>query len=144
MNRFVVVTSILILVLPAAGGCRNGGKARPTGDSAAETPRVHVEQPKRESLSFAITRPGYLQAYEQTPLHPKVEGYVGKTRQVKDKHGKVVDRDIADIGDRVKEGEVLAEILVPELVEEYAQEVAQVKQAEVGVSQADDRLIAQV
>src|SRR6185369_11354458 len=82
-----------------------------------------------------------IEPFEQTPLFSKVEGYVGKTRGVTGKDGAVNQKAIADIGDRVKEGEVLAEILVPELVEEYAQEKALHKQAQAGVEQASKSVL---
>jgi RND family efflux transporter MFP subunit len=44
--------------------------------------------------------------------------------------------EIADIGEHVKEGEVLAEVVVPELVEEYLEDLALLKQARAGVEQA--------
>src|SRR5437588_3587379 len=70
----IIVISALMLLNCA--GCRNGNKGKPGGE--VETPRVHVVKPAVKTLTFAINRPGHIDAFEQTPLFSKVEGYVGK------------------------------------------------------------------
>jgi RND family efflux transporter MFP subunit len=137
VNRTLGSVGVVVLgLLVSSGGCRNGAKSPKGGDGTADIPRVQVKKPERKKVTLSVTRPGHLEAFEQTPIHPKVEGYVGDTRTVVGKDGKESKQPIADIGDRVKKGEVLAEILVPELVEEYQQELGLVQEAEAGVVQA--------
>jgi RND family efflux transporter MFP subunit len=60
--------------------------------------------------------PGQIEAAETTPLHAKLAGYV--------------ERVAVDIGDKVKKGQVLAELRVPEVVAALKEKQATVKQAE--------------
>jgi multidrug efflux pump subunit AcrA (membrane-fusion protein) len=69
----------------------------------------------------AINFRGQVQAFEQVDLHARVSGFVEKIS--------------VDIGDRVKKGQVLAELAVPELDAELRQREAQVLQAKAGINQ---------
>jgi RND family efflux transporter MFP subunit len=130
----------IVAVLLMVTGCRDSGRTK--GHAAnADIARVVAHAPQRKTLSLTITRPGYLKAFEKTPLHAKLEGYVGKTRKVKDKNGDQSLKELADIGETVKEGDVLAEILIPELFEEFNQEKALLTQAEAGVEQAEKSVL---
>jgi multidrug resistance efflux pump/beta-lactamase regulating signal transducer with metallopeptidase domain len=71
----------------------------------------------QSALSFR----GQVQAFEQVDLHARVSGFVEKVS--------------VDIGDRVKKGQVLAELAVPELDAELRQREAQVLQAKAGINQ---------
>src|SRR4051794_15150009 len=69
--------------------------ATPTSAEPAAVTTVH---PEYGTLRHAVEQPGQVQGFEQTPLYAKVSGYVRKLN--------------ADIGDRVKAGQVLAELSV--------------------------------
>src|SRR5205814_464246 len=62
------------------------------------------------------------QALQETVLYPRASGYVKAWK--------------ADIGDKVKKGQLLAEIETPELDQELMQAQAQVRQTEAQLSQA--------
>ena len=64
---------------------------------------------------------GQVQAFEQVDLHARVSGFVEKIS--------------VDIGDRVKKGQALAELAVPELDAELRQREAQILQAKAGINQ---------
>jgi RND family efflux transporter MFP subunit len=83
---------------------------------------VKTVRPLRESLKREITQPAQVLPYEQTDIFAKVSGYL---RNIE-----------VDIGDRVKEGQTLAELSVPELEQERAQKEALVVQAQAEVRQA--------
>jgi len=72
----------------------------------------------RGSLANSLTVAGQFQPYQEVDLHAKVSGYI---RWIK-----------VDIGDRVRQGQVLAELEVPEL-----QDQLQGAQAEVRHSQSE-------
>jgi multidrug efflux pump subunit AcrA (membrane-fusion protein) len=116
----------LLLLLPA--GCKPQATATPpsgegkTQDQVAAPPAVTLVKPVRKTLTHRIDQPGEIQAFEQTPMYAKISGYVAKVNK--------------DIGDRVVEGEVLAELSVPELDEELSQKEALVVQARARVEQA--------
>lgn len=94
-------------------------------ESSAEAgalPRVEVIQPKVLSSDRAMVLPGTAQPLEDTVLYPRVAGYVKKWN--------------VDLGDDVKEGDVLMEIDTPELDAQLEQGRAQLAEAEASVIRA--------
>ena len=89
---------------------------------ADEVPAVSTVHPERHTLERSIEQPGQIEGYEQSPLYPKIAGYVARLN--------------VDIGDRVTKGQVLAELSVPEVVEEHRQKQATVAQTRARVVQA--------
>lgn len=87
-----------------------------------------VVKPERRTLRRFIEQPGTVHAYEEAPLFVKLAGYVSKVN--------------ADIGDEVKVDDVLAELAVPELVEEAEQKKAFAEQTAAEVEQARKALAA--
>ncbi|WP_437612387.1 efflux RND transporter periplasmic adaptor subunit [Sorangium sp. So ce834] len=85
-------------------------------------PRVVVVSPQPVSSDRALVLPGSIQPLEETVVYPRVSGYVRKWS--------------VDIGDKVEEGQILAEIDTPELDQELAQARAQLVQANAGLVQA--------
>jgi RND family efflux transporter MFP subunit len=110
---------LLALCLVGAAGCRH--RESPTS-SGAEIPAVAVVTPTWQPLKRTILQPGYAKPYEQTPIFSRVAGYV--------------DSVPVDIGDQVKEGQLLALVRVPELEKELNAKVARVGQAEAQVQQS--------
>lgn len=89
----------------------------------ASAPRVEVVSPKVLNSDRAIVLSGSVRALEETTIYPRANGYIGKW--------------LVDIGDKVKEGQPMAEIETPELDQELDQARAQLAQAVAGVTQAD-------
>ena len=85
--------------------------------SPAPPVAVQVIQPERGPITRYITLPGEVKPYQQATLYAKVAGYL-KTITV-------------DKGDSVKEGALLAEIEVPELIAERAKYRAEVEVADI-------------
>ena len=99
-------------------------EAEPTAgrdDSGTDAVAVEVVKPQPGGITRTSTQPGSVHAYEYAALYAKVSGYL-KTLNV-------------DIGDRVKEGQELAVIDDPELVEEEKHAEALLKQAKAAVKQ---------
>lgn len=84
---------------------------------------VHVDVIKAKSLDSdrALELPGVVKPLEETKIFPRTSGYVRKWN--------------VDIGDKVKEGQQLAEIDTPELDAQIAQARAQLAQAQAAVKQ---------
>lgn len=102
-------------------GCGQGHSApSPAGPAAVA---VSVARPTQKTIRYTVEQPGRIQAFEQTPIYARITGYV-RTVNV-------------EIGDRVKRGALLAELDVPDLVEEHARKAALVEQAKIGVLQAE-------
>ena len=100
-------------------GCQRSASGREP-DKAAPAPgpaSVQVVRPHRGEIRRGITLPAELKAYQQATLYAKVAGYL-KTIPV-------------DKGDSVKEGALLAEIEVPELLADRARCKAEVAVAEI-------------
>ena len=89
---------------------------------ADATPSVDVVKPKRLQSDKPISLPASLQPLAETILYPRANGYVQKFS--------------ADIGERVKENQLLAQIETPELDSQLDQARAALLKAEAAVGQA--------
>jgi RND family efflux transporter MFP subunit len=115
------------LMLMTTVGCSRPSTASPPGPTAAAGPAaptpVTIVKPERKTVRRTIGQPGQIEAFQQTPIFAKIPGFVQKVR--------------VDIGDRVKAGDELAVLWVPEMDEELKQKQALVVQAAAEVAQAE-------
>jgi RND family efflux transporter MFP subunit len=116
-----LAAAIATVTITRGKGSAQEGPAATHRDNGPATIRV-VKSKLRDMIS-PVGQPGFVEAYEQTALFSKVSGFIKKFS--------------VDIGDEVKQNQVLCEIIVPELEQEFQQKVAQleldvnmVKQAE--------------
>ena len=96
-----------------------------SGQSSA-VPTVPVAQVVRRSLTSDITLTGEFVPYQEIDVMAKVAGYV---RSIK-----------VDIGDRVHEGQVLAQLEVPEMQNDVTRAAAAVQEAEAEIVKARDEV----
>ncbi len=89
---------------------------------ALEIQTVNVIHPQRGKASSDLTLPGMIQAFSQSPIYARVDGYV-RTWYV-------------DIGTHVTKGKLLAEIDAPEVDQQLNQARAMLKQAETTLALA--------
>src|SRR3984893_13353492 len=89
-----------VAVLLAAAGCGHsrGSSATVSADAA---PRAAVVKVRHTPLSNTLSIAGEFLPYQEVELHAKVAGYIRNIN--------------VDIGDRVHQGQVLANLEVPEL-----------------------------
>lgn len=87
-----------------------------------EVQSVNVIHPERGKSSSDLTLPGMIQAFSQSPVYARVDGYV-RTWYV-------------DIGAHVTKGQLLAEIDAPEVDQQLNQARAMLKQAETNLELA--------
>ena len=92
-----------------------------TGGST--TPVVAVAKVTREDLFKQVSYPAEFRPYVEVALHAKVSGYVDKMN--------------VDFGDKVKAGQLLATIEVPELQDELTNAIAAEQKAEASFTNAD-------
>jgi HlyD family secretion protein len=97
--------------------------AQATGQPEAPAISVRTVVLARATIRKVTREPGQIEAFEATSLHAKVAGYVKSLA--------------ADTGDRVRKGQVLAELEVPELQAELEQKRAMLALAEAGRGQAE-------
>ncbi|HEX5228369.1 MAG TPA: efflux RND transporter periplasmic adaptor subunit [Bryobacteraceae bacterium] len=86
------------------------------------SPRVEVIQVRASSAKSELVLPGSIQAVTEAPLLARSDGYI--------------KRRLVDIGDRVKSGQVLAEIEAPEVDQQVRQAQATLQQTQAALTQA--------
>jgi membrane fusion protein, multidrug efflux system len=123
VNRMSIKINVsaksLVALALGASAILCGCKPSATPETKAPAPlAVKTVQLQHGPIIHFITLPGEIKAYQQATLYAKVTGYL-KTIAV-------------DKGDQVKEGTLLAEIEVPELLADQAR-----YKAEVGVAELD-------
>lgn len=124
--RLLAVYTVLAI------GC--AGKPAPQPVAAPAGTAVTVVRPVKKPITRVIEQPGTVEPTEETQLFAKLPGYVQTL-------GSDGDRRI-DIGSRVKLGQELAVIAIPELEKEADQKTALVKQSRAEVVQAKKSLEA--
>lgn len=87
-----------------------------------EVQSVSVIHPQRGQSSSELTLPGMIQAFSQSPIYARVDGYVRSW--------------YVDIGAHVTKGQLLAEIDAPEVDQQLNQSRAMLKQAETSLALA--------
>lgn len=107
----MVVVALTVILLARAWQGRT-----PHAATKAQTPVVAVARVDREDLFKEITIPAEFRPYTEVELHAKVSGYVKEMK--------------VDIGDRVKAGQLLAILEVPELHDDFDHAVASQRRAQ--------------
>jgi RND family efflux transporter MFP subunit len=94
-------------------------------------PSVRVATVKPNAAFTSVTLPATTAAFSQAEIYARATGYIGKRN--------------VDIGDRVKKGEVLAQLAVPEQDDQISQNEAMRNQLQSALDQAQANLkLAQV
>jgi RND family efflux transporter MFP subunit len=130
----LVLIAVVILVLIVAGFFagylprhrREEVLAAESKESSQTLPTVTVTKVTRSDKQSELVLPGNIQAVTEAPVLARASGYI-KKRYV-------------DMGDRVKEGQVLAEIEAPELDQQILQARATLDQTNSAVEQAQATL----
>ena len=128
-RRLIVIAVVSVLLLGAAFLVgylprREARAALVESTSVAQkaVPRVEVVSPKVGASQRSMLLPGSVQPLQETTIYARASGFVRRWD--------------ADIGDKVKAGQVLATIDTPDLDQEVAQGEAQLKQAAASLVQA--------
>jgi RND family efflux transporter MFP subunit len=114
----VAVVALLCFVLT---GCKGRQMESPSPATASVAPVT------RGDLSSTLTVAGEFQPYQEVDLHAKVSGYIRRIN--------------VDIGDRVKAGQVIATLEVPELNAQVAGSEAEVKHSQSDISRAESGVV---
>ncbi|HEY8048410.1 MAG TPA: efflux RND transporter periplasmic adaptor subunit [Ramlibacter sp.] len=115
------IAAVVVLVLLAAGAARTVVSRmldeRTLEQTSAQSAIQYVKVAKVQSAgeAQALNLPGSLQGYVQAPVSARAGGYLRRWTQ--------------DIGSRVRQGELLAEIETPELDQQLSQAIAARNQA---------------
>jgi RND family efflux transporter MFP subunit len=111
-GRAKLLIGVALLVLLVAGvitflNRRSEARALATETEAVAVPNVAVVQPQTEPGNDELVLPGNLQAYIESPIFARTNGYLLRWYK--------------DIGSQVKQGELLASIDTPEVDQELSQ-----------------------
>jgi multidrug efflux system membrane fusion protein len=111
-GRWVVVALIVVVGLFAAGALSIKARAKEQVALSAETARlavttVSVGYPQPEPHSNELELPGSVQAYTESPIYARTNGYLLRWYK--------------DIGATVQKGELLADLDTPEVDQELSQ-----------------------
>lgn len=142
MKTKISILSLVLAAFGAAAGIYIASESTdPAGNASAQerahrlSPadeandvKVEAVKPKKGGIERTTTQPGTVASFESARLFSKVAGYLKK----QELHGQPVD-----IGTRVKKGDVLAVIDMPELEEAVHRDQASVKQAKAHVVQME-------
>jgi len=110
-------TVLLALAGLVVVGCKGKSSANDSSIAGAS-----VTQVKRENLASTLTVAGQFQPYQEVDLHAKVSGYIRRIN--------------VDIGDRVRDGEVIATLEVPELTAQLSAAQAEVRHSQSEINRA--------
>jgi multidrug efflux pump subunit AcrA (membrane-fusion protein) len=103
-----------MLAALVAPGCEQAPQTATT--SVADPPTVRVIPLEARNIIRVVGQPSFVEAYERTSIFPKMTAYIEKW--------------YVDIGDKVKKNQVLADLFVPEIREDF-----NTKQATVALDQ---------
>jgi len=128
--RAVAATVLLLGAMLATEGCSHDGAspADAAETTANQVVNVAVTKVVRADLGQTLRIAAEFRPFQEIEVHAKVSGYV--------KHIDV------DVGDRVRKGQTLAVLEVPELEDELNQAAAAMRQAEQQVDQAQHQLMS--
>ena len=118
--------AIFICLLGAACSRTHSSQASPPESKPASLPVVAVTKPNVETMIVEIVVTGEFRAYQSVDVHAKVAGYL---KQIS-----------VDVGDRVKAGQVLATLEIPEMEKDLAQASAERKRSTADLARTKSEL----
>src|SRR5581483_2790980 len=135
-RRARIIMTLLVAAGLGAGGWYAVARGQPSpveqarAEEAKPAPPVGVEviQPSQGGIQRVCVQPGSVEPFEYADLYAKASGYL-------------VEQTV-DIGSRVKKGDVLARISVPEYEKRVSRDDARVRDANAKVKQMDAHLAA--
>ena len=121
-RALALFTGAALLLLSAACSERSSAQANAASSDAA--PTVAVQAASRSDLSRSLALTAEFKPYQEVDVMSKVAGYVKKIN--------------VDIGDRVRAGEVLAVLEVPEMADDLIKAAATIQLSDAETKRAED------
>jgi RND family efflux transporter MFP subunit len=116
-----------VLLAIVASSCARKSEAEPSpGADAAPSPTVAVAKVTTGDLANNLVLTAEFKPYQEVEVMAKVAGYIKEIR--------------VDAGDRVKEGDLLATLEVPEMRDEIRRDQAAVDRSQADVQRTQDEL----
>jgi multidrug resistance efflux pump len=120
-----LASRIVVALLAVTGGCRQAASDSPAVEQPARS--VTAVKPERKTIRREVAQPGFIQAFERTPIVARIPGYVLKWN--------------VDIGDAIHKDDVLAELWVPEMVSELKLKTELVRQAQKALAMTKAQVV---
>ncbi len=121
-KRLWIIVSACIAVFAVSVLVWRGHHHTPTVEAAPGPPAAEVAVVQRGDIAQVLTVAGQFQPYQVVDVHPKVSGFIR--------------RIYVDIGDRVREGQTLAVLEVPELKAQLSGTVSEVARSNDEITRA--------
>jgi RND family efflux transporter MFP subunit len=121
-SLFGTLTAVFVIGLVAFWTARHAHAQSSVGATAAVTPTAGVAKVTREDLFKEVTISAEFRPFQEVDLHAKVSGYVSKIN--------------VDFGDKVKAGQLMATLEVPELQDELVNARATEQKSEADYTNA--------
>lgn len=126
-TRLRVLAGVLAgMALAGLTGCTSRGEPATRPATANSAPTVPVAKAERSDLAGDLVLTAEFLPFQEVDVMAKVSGYVRRIQ--------------VDIGDRVREGQLLATLEIPEMEDEASKAEATVHQADAEVATAADQL----
>ena len=122
----LTVSSVVLLAGLSATSCGRTKTVEAQQKTNVEIPTVAVAKADRSDLSHVLVLTAEFAPFQEVDLMAKVAGYV---KQIN-----------VDIGDRVKQGQLLAVLEIPEMADEVTKAAASVQRSQAQVTQAEDEV----
>lgn len=123
---FLLALTVGLLALFASSCARRGEAEPPPTAAVSDAPTVAVAKVATTDLSSGLVLTAEFKPYQEVDVMSKVAGYVKEIN--------------VDIGDRVKEGDRLATLEIPEMQDDMARDKAAVDRSQADVQRAKDEL----
>ena len=125
-GRRLLLAAAFISLAALIASCGARGGAIETSPTPAQAPTVAVVKAARADLSSSLILTAEFAPFQEIDVMAKVSGYI---RQIN-----------VDIGDRVKEGQLLATLEIPEMQDDITRAAAAIEEANAELSAAHDEL----
>jgi RND family efflux transporter MFP subunit len=125
MKRSSMVVAAVVSLAAFITSCARSGRVE-ASQSVVETPTVAVVKATRANLSSDLILTAEFEPFQEIDVMAKVSGYI---KEIK-----------VDIGDRVKEGQLLATLEIPEMQDDLTRAAASIEEANADLAAARDEL----
>jgi len=124
-RTYLAVLAIVIAAL-LGNACSKGTQVEARSEKSSSAPTVAVAKATVEDLSRGMILTAEFRPFQEVDLMAKVAGYVKSIN--------------VDVGDRVKEGQLLATLEIPEMADDRARAQAGVDRSQAEVTRAKDQV----
>jgi RND family efflux transporter MFP subunit len=125
-TRWAAAALLMVAIVLATAACSRGRAGSADAPEGGPLVSVAVQKVDRANLSQGLRIAAEFRPFQEIDVHAKVAGYVEKI--------------YVDVGDRVRAGQPLAILEVPELKDELDQAAAALRQSEQEVERAQNEL----